>query len=139
MIPRPAKMVFGNRPGNRGGRHSATSPAPVQAVEVVKMDIPKSLKTQGRKFYQKVLVECADLREIHDLERLKMAGKCLDDIAEAEKQIKKDGRYVLDRYNQTKEHCAQKTIRENRIIFCRIIRELGLDLEVPEPRPPRQY
>jgi phage terminase small subunit len=106
---------------------------------ILDIKIPKSLKKCGRDFFKKVLTEFDDLQDIHDLERLKMAGKCLDDIAEAEKQIKKDGRYVFDRYNQTKEHCAQKTIRENRIIFCRIIRELGLDLEVPEPRPPRQY
>jgi hypothetical protein len=103
------------------------------------MVIPKSLKTQGRKFYQKVLVECADLREIHDLKRLELAAKCLDDIREGEKEIEKTGRYILDRYSQVKESPAGKVIRENRIIFCRILRELGLDLEVPEPRPPRQY
>jgi len=39
-----------------------------------------------------------------------------------------------------KEHPAAKVIRDNRIIFCRIIRELALDIETPsESRPPRAY
>jgi phage terminase small subunit len=101
--------------------------------------IPKSLKKCGRDFFKKVLTEFDDLQDIHDLERLAMAAKCLDDIHEAEKQIKSDGAFIRDKFGQLKEHVAGKIKRENRTIFCRIIRELGLDLEVPDPRPPRQY
>jgi phage terminase small subunit len=80
------------------------------------------------------------LEEAHDLERLAMAASCLDDISEAEKQVKLDGVFVRDRYGQVKENPASKVIRENRVIFCRIIRELGLDIETsPESRLPRKY
>jgi P27 family predicted phage terminase small subunit len=102
------------------------------------MTIPKDLKKAGKAFWQSVMKE-NDLRESHDLARLEMAAKCLDDIASAEDQIKKGGLFVADRYGQMKENPAAKTIRENRIIFCRIIRELGLDLEIQESRPPRLY
>jgi len=88
--------------------------------------IPKSLKKCGRDFFKKVLTEFDDLQDIHDLERLKMAGKC-------------DGAFIRDKFGQLKEHVGGKVKRENRIIFCRLVRELALDLEVPEPRPPRQY
>jgi phage terminase small subunit len=95
-------------------------------------------KENGLQFWEKVLSEY-ELSEAHDLARLRMACSCLDDIKEAEKQITKDGRFITDRYGQIKEHTALKSIRDNRIIFCRIIRELALDINVPETRPPRQY
>jgi len=98
----------------------------------------KNLGKQGRAFWKRVQADFA-MEDAHDLERLTMAARCLDDIAEAEQQIEKDGPFVRDRYGQIKEHPAGKVIREHRIIFCRIVRELGLDLDIPESRPPRQY
>ena len=104
----------------------------------MKIEKTTDLKEKGLQFWEKVLSEYA-LEEAHDLARLRMACSCLDDIKEAEKQITKDGRFITDRYGQIKEHTALKSIRDNRIIFCRIIRELALDINVPETRPPRQY
>ncbi len=41
---------------------------------------------------------------------------------------------------QVREHPAAKALRETRLLFCRLVRELGLDLEPPEEsRIPRQY
>jgi len=98
------------------------------------------LQANGRRFWQKIMSEYVVLEEAHDLERLSMACKCLDDIHQGEEQIKLDGMYVRDRYGGVKEHPAAKVIRDNRIIFCRIIRELALDIETPsESRPPRAY
>ena len=105
----------------------------------MKAKTPAGLQANGRKFWRKVMSEYV-LEEAHDLERLSMACKCLDDIHQGEEQIKLDGMYVRDRYGQVKEHPAAKVIRDNRIIFCRIIRELALDIETPsESRPPRAY
>ena len=104
----------------------------------MKIEKTTELKEKGLQFWEKVLSEY-ELSEAHDLSRLNMAAKCLDDIAEAEKQVKKDGMFIQDRYGQTKEHSAAKSIRDNKIIFCRIIRELSLDLPGQESRPPRQY
>ena len=105
----------------------------------MKMKIPSGLKTPGRKFYKKVLEEY-ELPETHDLERLFMAAKCLDEIADDEKTVKEEGRFIEDRFNQKREHPASKAIRDNKTLFCRIIRELALDITDPgDSRPPRQY
>jgi phage terminase small subunit len=102
------------------------------------MDIPEFLKEQGKNFYQKVAV-ASELEEEIDLKRLEMAAGCYDVILISEKRVEADGHFVKDRYGQLKEHPALKTIRENKTVFCRIIRELGLDLEIEDSRPPRQY
>lgn len=100
---------------------------------------PGALKAAGRKFWKKVLSEYV-LSDAHDLQRLAMAAGCLDEIAGAEVVLKTDGYFTLDRYGGRRESPAAKSVRENKIIFCRIIRELGLDLEETEAsRPRRQY
>lgn len=103
------------------------------------MRCSKDLKKTGRDFWKRVLKEY-EMVDAHDLTRLHMACRCLDDITEAEKQIEEDGHFVKDRYGQTKEHPGGKVIRDNRTLFCRIIRELALDITEPgDSRPPRQY
>jgi len=105
------------------------------------MQYPKHLKTDGRKFYKKVLSDdFDDLTAAHDLERLALAGECLDRIAEARRQIETDGPFFTDRWGQPKEHPAQKCVRDNAVLFARLVREMCLDIEQPEDsRPPRQY
>jgi phage terminase small subunit len=107
-----------------------------------KMKIPKTpsgLNASGKKFWKKILSEF-ELNETHDLERLCMAAKCLDDLGEAEKRVKKDGMFAVNRYGATVEHTGVKMIRDSRMLFIKIIREMGLDLVVPEDsRPPRRY
>ncbi len=100
---------------------------------------PNGLQSHGKKFFKKVLSEYV-LTEGHDLERLFMACRCLDEIADAEKVVTDEGRFIEDRFKQKREHPAAKSIRDNKIIFCRIIREVGLDIEgTQESRPQRQY
>jgi hypothetical protein len=106
------------------------------------MKIPKSpngLGTSGKIFWKQILTDY-DLEESHDLERLRMACRCLDEIAADEKVVTAEGRFIDDRFHQKREHPAAKAIRDNKILFCRIIRELCLDITTPETsRPPRQY
>lgn len=97
---------------------------------------PKSLKKAGNQFWKTVMAEFV-LESGHDLTRLEMACSCLDTIAESETIVEKEGLFVLDRFEQQKEHPGLKTIRDNKVIFCRIIRELGLDLEPPSDSRPR--
>lgn len=100
---------------------------------------PKLLETAGKKFWKKVLNEF-EIESEHDLERLFQACRCLDEIADAETVIKAEGLFIEDRFKQRREHPGAKLIRDNKTLFCRIIRELGLDLQgAPESRPPRQY
>jgi len=106
------------------------------------MKIPKTpsgLNTAGKKFWKKVLSEF-ELSETHDLERLSMACRCLDDLKEIENRVETDGKFTLNRYGAVVEHPGCKMIRDTRLLFIKIIREMGLDLVVPEDsRPPRRY
>ena len=100
---------------------------------------PKELQAAGRAFWRKVLGEFS-LTDSHDLERLGMAAKCLDDLAEAEQRVRLDGMFAVNRYGNTIEHPGLKVIRDTRLLFVKIIRELGLDIVNPqETRPPRLY
>ncbi len=103
------------------------------------MDIPtppKGLKAHGKTFWNKTL--CAFvLEDEHDLERLKQACSCLDQLAECEKVLSKEGMFIEDRFRQRREHPALKASRDLKVVFCRIVRELALDIEPAATRPPR--
>jgi len=106
---------------------------------MTKAKTPPKLKKKGAKFYTKVLQDY-ELVDVHDLERLQMAGKCLDEVAEIEERVKTDGMFMVNRYGATVEHPGCKMIRDLRMLFVKIIRELGLDLEMAaDSRPPRRY
>jgi len=100
---------------------------------------PAGLKSAGKKFWKHVLKDF-EFTESHDLERLRQACGCVDSILEAEEVVEAEGRFIRDRFQQIKEHPACRAIRDNKVLFCRIIRELGLDISTPgDSRPPRQY
>lgn len=105
----------------------------------MKHKAPPGLGPKGKQFWKRVQAEIP-LEEAHDLERLRLACTTLDDIEEAEKAIRAEGRYLKNRFGELRENPALKTVRDSRVVFCRIVRELGLDLEdAPESRPPRLY
>jgi len=79
------------------------------------------------------------LTDAHALKELELGCGCLDQIAEGEQVLKTDGLFILNRYKVKIENPAGESVRKNKVIFCRIIRELGLDLEGTEDRPRRQY
>ncbi|MCB2184018.1 MAG: hypothetical protein KQH63_18485 [Desulfobulbaceae bacterium] len=105
------------------------------------MKVPRAashLQNEGKRFWRKVLNEF-QLEDSHHLKILQVACECLDRITEARAEVEKEGAYIKDRFNQTKEHPGQKTERDNKILFARLIRELQLDIPPEDPRPPRQY
>ena len=106
----------------------------------MKTKTPSGLGAAGKKFYKQIVEAYVEFESAHDVSRLIMACGCLDKISADEKIIKLEGRYIEDRFHQKREHPAAKAIRDNTIVFCRIIRELGLDINTPgDSRPPRQY
>jgi P27 family predicted phage terminase small subunit len=102
------------------------------------MNSLKTLKRKGREFYNKVITEY-EFSDAHDLERLLMACKTLDNIEDAEKQLKADGLYITNRYGNVTEHPAMRTIKDLRLLFIKIIRELGMDIPAQDSRPPGRY
>jgi hypothetical protein len=97
---------------------------------------PAGLGLRGRNFWKKIVSEYE--LETHHKELLFQAARCLDDILDAEKAIEKHGsRYFKDRYNQHRELPACSDIKQLRGLFQRLVREIGLDVNVSESRPPR--
>ena len=104
-----------------------------------KAEIPPNLGKEGSAFWLNVLAE-NEIEDSHDLQRLAMACKCLDDLAIAEGRVIIEGMFIQNRYGNITEHPAVKTVRDTRLLFVKIIREMGLDLvDVKDTRPPRQY
>ena len=100
---------------------------------------PAGLRKDGKWFWERGTAE-REFSEAHDIKRLEMGCRTLDEIASDEKTIKHEGRFTTDRWGRRIPHPALKTLAENRILFLRIIRELGLDITAPDdPRPRRQY
>jgi phage terminase small subunit len=100
---------------------------------------PKYLKAPGKVFYLQVNKEYL-FESAQDLERLVMACECLDTINSARSEIQKAGEFFIDRWGQPRAHPGFTIIRDQKALFIRIIRELGLDLEIPEAaRPPAKY
>jgi hypothetical protein len=106
------------------------------------MKVPKSsikLDKVGAKFRRDVLKEFMFV-DTHDLRRLDLAAHCLDRIEECRAVIELEGAFVKDRFEQSRENPAVKCERDQKVVFCRIIRELNLDIEAPkESRPPALY
>jgi phage terminase small subunit len=96
---------------------------------------PKILGSEGRKLWRGVLKEY-EISECHDLKRLAEAAHCCDRIDEARKEIDIQGPYFVDRFGQPKPHPAFAVEKDNKILLCRILRELNLDTPPPESRPP---
>lgn len=94
--------------------------------------------TETKKFYQATRKRYA--LEEHHIKLFENACGCLDQIADDRVVLKQAGRYYTDRYGQPREHPAAISERQNKILFARLMREIGLDLVKPDdPRPPRLY
>ena len=106
------------------------------------MKIPKStikLNKQGLKLRRNILKEI-QVNESHDFARLDLLAHTRDEIQECHKIIKSEGMFIEDRFGQKKEHPALKTERDLKVVFCRILRELNLDIETAkESRLPSLY
>ena len=94
-----------------------------------------ALKPATKKWIKKIQATW-DLDAHHD-RLLILAGQSWDRATEAGELVNKEGCVILDRFEQKKIHPAVEIERQAQITFARLLRELGLDLEVlPEPRPP---
>jgi hypothetical protein len=100
---------------------------------------PTGLRGPGRRFWKAATRERV-FSESHDLARLLIGARTLDEIAADEATLATEGRFTVDRWGRRVAHPALKSLQENRALFLRVIRELALDLVAPEDsRPPRQY
>ncbi len=99
---------------------------------------PGDLGAEGQRIWKQGTKE-KQFDEVQDLEMLRMLGKCGDEMAEFEATLKREGRFIEDRWHQRREHPAGRALRETRTLFLKLVRELGLNIAIPESRPRRQY
>jgi phage terminase small subunit len=118
--------------------HSGSTNIWKDRMETKTKKAPNFLKTEGRKFWRGVLSEY-EITETHDLKLLAEASSCADRIFEARAEIEKSGPYFIDRWKQPKPHPAHAIENANKILFARLLRELNLDVQMPESRPPQRY
>lgn len=92
----------------------------------------------GRKFRKKVLNEYV-FTKTHDLEKLDMASQILDRLELCNAEIEANSAFILGSNGQLKENPAMKSERDLKVVFCRIIRELNMDIEElkNDNRPPK--
>ena len=103
------------------------------------LEIPKGLKKQGKAFWQEV-TKAFEIVDIQDQKRLEMASKVIDEILDAETEIKAGGMFVKNRYGTPIPHPGIKILSDLRILFLKIVRDLGLDaVEVEQARKLRGY
>ena len=99
---------------------------------------PKHLGEHGKKFWLRTLKEYRFSDE-HEFQRLADAARTRDTVQECIETLDKEGIIFLDRWKKPRQHVAVKIMHDAQALFCRIVRELGLDLSDEESRPPRRY
>lgn len=97
-------------------------------------DPPPGLGETGNAFWTRILSEFAV--EDHQLDLLAAACVQLDRAASAAAVVAIEGVTQKDRFGQSKVHPAVEVERQAQLAFCRLQRELGLDIAPPDSRGP---
>jgi len=105
----------------------------------MKFKIPKYLRPETQAWIRDVSKR--NNFESHDFKLLEMSGETWDTWQKAREELEANGGLTFkDRFGQIRPHPALGVLRDSKIVFARLLRELGLDYEEPEdPRPPRLY
>ena len=74
--------------------------------------------------------------ERHKVKILIQAGGTLDRINAAREVIDREGAFYTDKEGRPRKHPALDAERNDRVVFARLLRELNLSEEAPDPRPP---
>lgn len=102
---------------------------------------PETLSPEAKAWWGEVL-EAYSL-EPHHLRTLQLAGEAWDRIRGACASLEVNGLIYIDRFDQPKARPECAIARDNSVLFARLIRELGLDLDPPAdvriPRPGGRY
>jgi phage terminase small subunit len=96
---------------------------------------PTHLRPDTRKWFSRVLVDF-ELDE-HHVRLLTLACESFDRAQLAREALDKHGLTFIDRYGSPRARPEAAIESQNKIAFCRILRELSLDVEPPpDTRPP---
>ncbi|RYG96203.1 MAG: hypothetical protein EON58_12600 [Alphaproteobacteria bacterium] len=96
---------------------------------------PAHLRAATRRWFQGVLSDF-DL-EPHDIKLLTLAAEAWDRGQQAREIVDSEGLTFTDRFGQPKARPELAIERDSRIGFARLLRELALDIDLPDDtRPP---
>ena len=97
---------------------------------------PEHLTEPAAAFWRDVVTEYE--LDAHNLKRLEAACDSYDRMCAARRAVLEAGMVFEDRFGQVKPSPAIAIERDARLALLRALRELGLDIPVPEGRPPRR-
>jgi P27 family predicted phage terminase small subunit len=97
---------------------------------------PKSLKKEGKALWNRV-VEGFEL-EPYQMQTLRLACECLDRIEACRQVLQREGLMLQGRFG-AKAHPLTSVEKDNKTVFARLLREIGLDAmvdsEATRPKP----
>lgn len=96
---------------------------------------PAHLRAASKRWWSAIASEYE--LEAQHLALLDQAAKCLDRIDAARAILDRDGVVVQDRFGCARQHPGVNIELQNKTIFARLVREIGLDATAAESRPPR--
>lgn len=99
------------------------------------MNLPKHLRPETRTWAEEIIEDYS--LDGHHIKILVQAAEAWDRIEEARERIETEGAYYIDRFGAPRRHPAVADERAGRVVFARLLRELSLDAEPPDSRPPR--
>jgi phage terminase small subunit len=73
---------------------------------------------------------------MHHIKLLTLACESWDRAVQARKGLERHGLTFVDRHGSRKPSPEIAIEKDSRIAFARLIREIGLDVDSPESRPP---
>lgn len=106
-------------------------------IRAMNEETPEYLAEPTRKWFEEV---CSDYElESHHTRLLEMACQAWDEFQAARAAVAEHGLTIVDRYGQRRESPEVGIARQAKTQFCRLIRELALDVAPPPEaaRPPR--
>jgi P27 family predicted phage terminase small subunit len=96
---------------------------------------PSHLKAATKRWWKAVTEEFA--LEPHHLRLLQLAAEAWDSAQAARAVIQAEGMTYVDRFGSPRARPEIGIERDSRLAFARLLRELALDVAVPDSRPPR--
>ncbi len=100
-----------------------------------KSKAPKHLQSETRQWFDEIVASYE--LESHHVKLLVAAAESWDRATQARKILADEGICVTDRFGQRRAHPMVNVERDMKGLFSRLIRELALDIEPPDSRPPR--
>jgi hypothetical protein len=112
-------------------------PLRTQQCRNVAVHAPKHLSSRSQTLYRRLAGNYDLAGEPHALETLRLALEALDRCEQARAALATHGTVYFDRFGSPKARPEVGIERDSRIAALRGFRELSLDSELPEARPPR--